>query len=148
MVEPRDPKTLSDCERTGLRESMMHPGPVGFGDSLQEEMAEHRRRERQHEEDCADEQGLTLAEYRRFVLKEDERQKAREAQYADPVWRAAQAKETVTRHRRIVGLPDGVLPDLQTVMVNGGVGVKMPGETTYHFGPFSVSADGRELIRQ
>lgn len=66
------------------------PGPLGF-DILEDGDGE-RQRERMYEADCAEEQGMSVAQYREFLAKERAKDAARQAMYASPAWQRQQVE--------------------------------------------------------
>lgn len=58
----------------------------------------------------------------------------------------AERRERLPRMRREIGLPDGVLPHIRLVRVNGSVGILPPDGGPPYFGAFSVDAAGNLVI--
>lgn len=87
--------------------------------------------------DAAEEQGLTVTEYRDLVAAEAAKKpKTREQSAAD------HAAEQISL-RRQVGLPGDVLPDAIFTRSGGSIGIKVPGMSRFHFGGFTVDTAGK-----
>ena len=61
--------------------------------------------------------------------------------------KAAADIQSQTELRRILGLPDDVLPKARFVRANGAVGIQMPGMKAPHFGAFSVDECGKFVAK-
>jgi hypothetical protein len=95
----------------------------------------------EREIDCAEEQGLTVAEYRALCAEQDRREALTQARMRSGYYHRQHAEE-LRRLRRAVGLPDGLLPRAIFTVVNGSIGViPTPGAKTI-FGSFTLDAQG------
>jgi hypothetical protein len=111
-----------------------------------EELRELNRQDREHEAMLTDEQGMTLAEYRRYAAQQEREHAAREALYASPEYQqACQARINAAMSARVergtaaamsefaarsLGITEpmtgwkvcDILPDLQTIATAQGLG--------------------------